>query len=233
VTDSASDDLPAAPGSAAVTAPRLKKPDFNDDIYYRNKVEFSLETGAMWINLPFIFDVFEGGNYSTNPLHYTLVPIIPSFRWHLGKLSGPSFLRGNCDVSAAIAITLIPRGPEKIYGAFDLGIRRNFVHRNWRVAPYFEGRLGAGFIDAKERPGPGYAGNNYAQGEDYTFTVMTGAGVRYNISPRYSAQLGATYYHVSNAYLSEPKWDDNGINVVGPIIGFYWRISKPKPSTVR
>ena len=62
---------------------------------------------------------------------------------------------------------------------------------------------------------------------------MTGAGVRYNFSPRYSAQLGATYYHVSNAYLSEPKWDDNGINVVGPIIGFYWRISKPKASTVR
>ena len=78
------ESLPDAPASPSVSAPKLKRPDFNDDIYYRNKVEFSLETGALWINLPFIFDVFEGGDYSTNMLHYTLIPIFPSFHWHLG-----------------------------------------------------------------------------------------------------------------------------------------------------
>jgi hypothetical protein len=30
--------------------------------------------------------------------------------------------------------------------------------------------------------------------------------------------------HVSNAYMSEPKYDDGGINVVGPWIGFNMRM---------
>ena len=223
----------ATPPEDATGSPaKVKKvqlPDFNEDIFYKYKWEFSFETGVLWINIPFIFDVFEHGDYSTNPLHYTLMPLFPTFRWHVSKIDGPSFLRGDTEIGAAIAITPILRGPEKIYGAFDLSFRRNFVYRNKRISPYFEGRLGAGFIDAKERPGINYSGNGYAQGEDYTFTVMTGAGFRYNFSPKYSAALGATYYHISNLYLSEPKWDDNGINVVGPIIGFYMRIGKPKP----
>jgi len=123
--------------------------DFNRDIYYRNKLEFSLETGVLPINTPFVFDCFVGGDYSHNPLHYTLIPIFPSLRWHLGRIAGPWILRGNTDLTATLSLTAIPRGPEKAYGAFDLGIRRNFVHRNWRAAPYFEARGGAGFIDAQ------------------------------------------------------------------------------------
>lgn len=57
---------------------------------------------------------------------------------------------------------------------------------------------------------------------------MVGFGARYNFSPRYSMDLGATYMHVSNAYLSEPKYPDNGINVCGPMVGFNVRIGKPK-----
>ena len=53
---------------------------------------------------------------------------------------------------------------------------------------------------------------------------MTGAGARYNFNGRYSIALGATYFHVSNAYLSEPKYDDNGINVWGPLVGFNMRL---------
>jgi Lipid A 3-O-deacylase (PagL) len=202
----------------------LSKPvDFNSDVYYRNKLEFSLETGALPINLPFIFDAFTGGDYSRNPLHYTLVPIFPSLRWQMGAVRGPWILRGNTDLTATLSLTAIPRGPEKVYGAFDLGVRRNFVQRNWKVAPYFEGRIGAGFIDAQ-----GPHGNTYAQGQDFTFTLMVGTGVRYNFNGRYSMEVGATYMHVSNAYMSEPKYDDNGINVCGPLIGFNMRLGKPK-----
>jgi hypothetical protein len=196
--------------------------DFNRDIYYRNKLEFSLETGVLPINLPFVFDALVGGNYSQNPLHYTLVPIFPSLRWHMGKISGPGILRGNTDLTLTLSVTAIPRGPEKVYGAFDLGGRRNFVQRNWRLVPYFELRGGAGFIDAQ-----GPHGYKLAQGQDFTFTLMLGSGVRYNFSPRYSMSVGATYMHVSNLYLSEPKHVDNGINVCGPIIGFNMRLGKP------
>ncbi len=203
-------------------------PDFNTDIYYRNKLEFSLDTGGLPINIPFVFDVFTGGDYSQKPLHYTLVPIFPSLRWQMGNVRGPWILRGNTDLTVSLSVTAIPRGPEKVYGAFDLGVRRNFVYRNWRADPYFEFRTGAGFIDAQAPHGV-----QYAQGEDYTFTLWLGAGMRYNFNPRYSVSLGPTYMHVSNGYLSEPRYEDSGINVVGGVVGFNVRLGKPKPSSQR
>ena len=197
--------------------------DFNTAIYYKNKLEFSQEVGVLPFNIPFAFDAFIGDNYAENPLHYTLVPVFPSLRWHMGKISGPWILRGNTDLTLTLSFTAIPRGAETKYGAFDLGVRRNFVHRNWRTAPYFELRGGAGFIDAQ-----GPHGNVYGQGQDFTFTLMVGFGVRYNFNARYSMAFGNSYMHVSNAYLSEPKYYDNGINVFGPMVGFNMRIGKPK-----
>jgi hypothetical protein len=207
----------------AAQASPSKRPDFNSDIYYKNKLELSLETGYLPINIPFAYDIFAGGDYSQNPLHYTVVPIFPSLRWQMGAVRGPSFLRGNTDLTITTSVTLIPRGPENHYAAVDLGFRRNFVQRNWRVVPYFEARVGAGNIDAQEPNG-----NAYAQGQNFTFTLMTGAGARYNFNGHYSMAFGATYFHVSNAYLSEPKYDDNGINVWGPWIGFNMRVGKPR-----
>jgi hypothetical protein len=197
--------------------------DLNDEIYYRNKLEFSQEIGVLPINIPFVFDLFVGDDYSQKPLHYTLVPVFPSVRWHMGKISGPGILRGNTDLTVTGSITAIPRGPETHYVAFDLGLRRNFVHRNWRTAPYFETRVGAGRIDAK-----GPLGVRWAQGQDFTFTLMVGSGVRYNFSPKYSVAVGCSYMHVSNAYMSLPKYDDNGINVYGPMIGFNMRLGRPR-----
>jgi hypothetical protein len=202
--------------------------DFNDDIYYRNKLEYSQEVGVLPINIPFVFDAFIGDEYKQDPLHYTLVPIFPSLRWHMGKINGPSVLRGNTDLTLTLSLTAIPRGPESRYGAFDLGVRRNFVHRNWRTAPYFEARGGAGFIDAQ-----GPHGVFYGQGQDFTFTLMVGFGARYNFSPRYSITFGGAYMHVSNAYLSQPKYWDNGINVCGPMVGFNMRVGKPKQRYVQ
>lgn len=207
----------------------MSKPgDFNRDIYYRNKLEFSLETGALPINIPFIFDIFVGGNYSHPPLHYTLVPTFASLRWHMGNVSGPVILRGNTDLTASLSYTAIPRGPETRYGAFDLGVRRNFVPRNWRASPFFEARVGAGHINAKE-----YTGIQWAQGQDLTFTLWLGAGVRYNFSPRYSVSLSPSWMHISNLYLSEPKELNNGINVTGAMVGFNMRLGKAKEASVR
>lgn len=197
--------------------------DTNDQIYYRNKLEFSQEVGVLPFNIPFVFDLFVGGDYSQKGVHYTMVPVFPSLRWHMGKISGPSILRGNTDLTVTASITPIPRGPETHYEAFDLGFRRNFVQRNWRGAPYFETRIGAGHIDAK-----GPQGVPWAQGQDFTFTLMVGSGARYNFSPKYSVEVGCSYMHVSNAYLSEPKYENNGINVYGPMVGFNVRVGRPR-----
>ena len=70
---------------------RHSKPaDFNKKIYYKNKLEFSLETGWLPINIPFVFDFLLGDAYDVTPLKYTLVPTIASLRWQTGNVKGPS-----------------------------------------------------------------------------------------------------------------------------------------------
>jgi hypothetical protein len=198
-----------------------KPADFNRDIYYRSKLEFSLDGGWLPINIPFPLDVFVGDVYNTYPLKYTLVPIIVSLRWHMNDVGGPWVLRGNWDLTCSGSVTAIPRGPENRYFSYIMGIRRNFVPRNWRIVPYFDTRLGLGNIDAK-----GPEGVKYAQGEDYTFTVNLGSGVRYNFNPRYAISAGLNFMHISNLDLSQGSgkggnWGirNYGINVYGPMVG--------------
>lgn len=189
-----------------------KPANINRDIYYKNKLEFSLEGGWLPINIPFPFDVFEGDPYKLYPLRYTLVPILASLRWHIDDIGGPWILRGNWDLTCSGSFTAIRRGPETRYFAYIMGIRRNFVPRNWRIVPYFDLRLGLGDIDAK-----GPKGVPYAQGQDFTFTAHLGSGVRYNFNPRYAISAGMNYMHISNAGLSGPN--NFGINVYGPMLG--------------
>ena len=205
--------------SAAVS----KRSDFNQQTYYKNKLEFSFESGWLPINIPFIFDFLLGDGYNKTPLNYTLVPIIASLRWQLDSVRGPSILRGNWDLSFSGAIVAIPRGPETHYEAYIMGIRRNFVQPRWRISPYVDGRLGLGLINAKEP-----LGVLFAQGEDFTFTLNVGSGIRYNFNPRFSVSAGVNYMHISNLYLSEPKYPNYGINVYGPIAGVDIRVGRSK-----
>ena len=88
-------DGEAQPSDAVLLA--SKKADFNGNIYYKNKLEFSLETGWLPINIPWPFDVFVGDQYNMTPLKYTLVPTLASLRWQMNGIGGPSILRGNFD----------------------------------------------------------------------------------------------------------------------------------------
>jgi hypothetical protein len=196
------------------TLAKLEPGDFNRKIYFKHKLEFSLDTGWLPNNIPFIFDPFMGEKWARVPLDYTLVPLIFSVRWHWGNIAAPSFIRGNTDLTFSGSYTAIPRGPEHLFTAFMFGVRRNFVQPNWRVVPYVETRGGVGYTDAK-----GPEGVLYAQGQDLTFNLILGGGVRYNFNPRYSTSVGIAYMHVSNAYLSQPKVYDYGINVFGPTLG--------------
>ena len=200
---------------------KSKRPDFNRAIYYKNKFEFSLEVAYLPVDIPFVFDFLLGGGYNVTGLEYTLVPTIASLRWQMGDVRGPSILRGNWDLTLSGAFTAIPKGPETHYEAYDMGIRRNFVQPRWRIVPYFDGRLGLGGIDAK-----GPKGVPYAQGQDFTFTLMMGSGVRYNFNSRYAISAGMNYMHISNLYLSEPKFLNYGINVYGPMVGVDIRLGK-------
>ena len=226
----APENTPAEDPNDSVTFEKLKPPqhpDFNREIYYRNKLEFSLDAGWLPINVPFPLDIFVGDVYNTYPLKYTLVPIFGSLRWQMSGISGPLILRGNWDLTCTGSITTIPRGPESRYFSWIMGVRRNFVPRNSRVAPYFDIRLGLGHIDAQ-----GPKGVLYAQGEDFTFTVNMGSGVRYNFSPRYAISAGLNFMHISNLDLSQgngkPNWGirNYGINVYGPMVGIDIQLRK-------
>ena len=225
--DSDTPALVASVPDVVSASPAPKKHDFNEDIYYKHKLEFSLETGWHPINIPFVYNFITGDTYTKWPLSYTLVPNIASLRWHFDGIDGPSIVRGNTDLSFSGTYTAIVRGPETRYFAFDFGIRRNFIPRRWRIAPYFDMRGGVGNINAK-----GPSGVVYAQGQDLTFTYMMGAGARLNLNPRFSIAGGLNYMHVSNGGLSAPKVHNFGINVYGPMVGIYTRIGKPRTSPI-
>jgi hypothetical protein len=219
---SAMNDSPRGISKASSVEPsHTSKPELNRNFYHKNKLEFSLDGGWLPINIPFVFDAFQGDGYTMTSLRYTLVPVIGSLRWQLDDIGGPWILRGNWDLELSGAVIFIPRGPETHYFAWIMGVRRNFVPRRGRFAPYFDGRLGLGHIDAKEP-----AGVLYAQGQDFTFTVNMGSGVRYNFNPRYAISAGLNWMHISNLYLSEPKFSNYGINVYGPMFGINVRLGK-------
>ena len=209
-------------GQDLTSQPSPSPDDFNRAIYYKNKLEFSLDTGWLPENIPFVFDPLLGDPWKNNPLDYTLVPFIFSLRWHLGRIRGPWILRGDTDFAFSGAYTRITRGPESRYGAFMFGVRYNFVQRNRRIAPYLETRGGFGSVDAK-----GPSGVLYAQGQDLTFNFIMGGGARYNFNPRYSVSAGIGYMHISNFYMSGPKAPNFGINVFGPTFGVNIGLKKP------
>jgi len=212
-----------AQDSKSQPVPISKRSDFNRDIYYKNKLEFSFESGWLPINIPFVFDFLLGDAYHKTPLNYTLVPNIASLRWQLDSVRGPSILRGNWDLSFSGAIVAIPRGPETHYEAYIMGIRRSFVQPRWRIAPYVDGRLGLGLINAKEPLGVAFA-----QGQNFTFTMNLGAGARYNFNPRYALSAGLNWMHISNLYLSQPAFSNYGINVYGPMFGIDVRLGEAR-----
>lgn len=206
--------------------PLYKPPDFNRQIFYKNKLEFSQDIGWLPINIPFPFDFMFHADYNTYPLKYTLAPFISSLRWQIDNVKGPLILRGNWEVDCSGAAVWVARGPETRYLAWIMGMRRNFVPRNWHVTPYFDWRIGLGNIDAK-----GPLGVPYAQGQDFTFTLNMGSGVRYNLSPRYALTAGLDWMHISNANLSEGpagNWGvrNYGINVYGPMVGFVMQVDR-------
>lgn len=208
--------------------PKPHRPDFNQENYYLNRLEISVEGGWFAKNVPFPFDFLQGGDYTKDPLPYTLAPVNIFLRWHLGNIRGPRILRGNWDATFGVNATPVPRGPEARFFGYSMGVRRNFVPRRWYATPYLDGHVGIGHIDARAPYGVGFA-----QGQDLVFTMNLGSGLRYNINPRYSVSLGVGYMHISNMYLSEPKYFNYGINVIGPQIAVNMRLGRGRTSETR
>jgi hypothetical protein len=149
-----------------------------------------------------------------NPRNYHLAPQIlslaylPSIRWLLGHLE----VRPEIHLSAIAEPVL--HGVENHYFGGALGSRWTFRPANWRGEFYLDGGLGAGAIDSTDDP--------FGEGQDFTFTVLLGAGFRFSFDERLSVALGFLYQHLSNAGLSEPERRNTGIDAFGPSLGVRW-----------
>jgi len=125
-------------------------------------------------------------------------------------LDSPGILRGYNQIYFSLLAEPITRGIENHYFGINVGLRYNFARPGSRFIPYFSGGLGLGWIDSHpDQPG--------GQGQDFTFNILSAAGVSYKFSDRFSGQVGVLYQHLSNGGQTDPN---PSLNLLGPQIGF-------------
>lgn len=150
--------------------------------------------------------------YSKNYRNYNFVTEIVSARYAVTNPGGPLFLRGNLELSGGLVRTIIVNGPESYFGGSVLGLRYNFIQPGAKLIPYGELRGGGGWCDSR--------GISHSLQTDFTFTYLIGAGLRYDVNPRFSVTVGAIDQHLSNAWLASP---DYGVDSLGVNLGIQVR----------
>jgi opacity protein-like surface antigen len=144
-----------------------------------------------------------------NPHGYEIGAQFITARMRLGPVRGHNWLRGYHQAYFSAIVEPIFRGPENYYFGFSMGLRYNFVPPGSRFRPYISGGVGAGAIDSQ----PDSRG---AQGQDFTFNILSAAGVSYHLNDRWKVDAGILYQHLSNAGQTSPN---PSLNLLGPQIG--------------
>jgi len=165
--------------------------DFNPD-----RIEFALETGYLFgaINPPTDYQI--GALFLTERI-----------RW--GVVRTDSWLRGYHQFYISAIAEPIFKGIENYYFGFNVGFRYNFVQPHSRFVPYISGGVGAGGIDSHpEVPG--------GQGQDFTFNILSEAGISYIVNDHWKVDVGALYQHLSNGGQTDPN---PSLNLFGPQVG--------------
>jgi len=144
-----------------------------------------------------------------NPNSYEIGAEFLTARVRWGVRQDEGWLRGYNQFYVLAMAEPIFRGPENHYFGLSFGFRYNFVQGNSRLVPYFSGGAGLGWIDSHANiPG--------AQGQDFTFNILTAAGVSYKIDDHWKLETGLLYQHFSNAGLTSPN---PSLNLLGPQVG--------------
>jgi lipid A 3-O-deacylase len=160
-----------------------------------HRFELALETGYLFgaINPPTDYQI--GAMFLTGRV-----------RWGVIR-SG--WLRGYNQFYVSGMAEPIFKGIENHYFGFNLGMRYNFVQPGSRVVPYVSGGVGAGGIDSHpEIPG--------GQGQDFTFNILSAAGISFIVDDHWKIDVGALYQHLSNGGQTDPN---PSLNLFGPQLG--------------
>lgn len=181
----------ARAGNEAVS-PRLRDPGELDAPSF----EMAAETSYLWGSL-------------ANPNSYELGAQFITARWRWGTIERAGWQRGYNQVYFLAMAQPIFRGPENFYGGISLGLRYNFVQPGSRFQPYISGGVGLGWIDSN-------ANVTGAQGQDFTFNILSAAGVSYRVTDHLKISVGGLYQHLSNAGQTSPN---PSLNLFGPQVG--------------
>ena len=168
----------------------------NVSVLNPQRFEFAVESGYLFgaINPPASYEI--GAEFLTARV-----------RW--GVVQDDGWLRGYNQFYVSAIAEPIFRGIENHYFGLNLGMRYNFVRRGSRFVPYFSGGLGLGWIDSHpEIPG--------AQGQDFTFNIISAAGISYRLNEHWKINVGALYQHLSNGGQTDPN---PSLNLFGPQVG--------------
>jgi lipid A 3-O-deacylase len=128
-------------------------------------------------------------------------------RW--GVVQRDVWFRGYNQFYVSAIVEPIFRGIENHYFGVNFGMRYNFVRPGSRLVPYVSGGLGLGWIDSHpEIPG--------GQGQDFTFNILSAAGVSYQLNDHWKLNAGVLYQHLSNGGQTDPN---PSLNLFGPQVG--------------
>jgi opacity protein-like surface antigen len=143
------------------------------------------------------------------PQDYQVGAVFLTGRIRWGVIRSDSWLRGYNQVYFSGMAEPIFKGIENHYFGFNLGMRYNFVQPRSRFVPYISGGVGAGGIDSHpEIPG--------GQGQDFTFNILSAAGISLIVSDHWKIDVGALYQHLSNGGQTDPN---PSLNLFGPQVG--------------
>ncbi|MFN2508972.1 MAG: acyloxyacyl hydrolase [Chthoniobacterales bacterium] len=158
--------------------------------------EIAAETSYLWGSL-------------ANPNSYEVGAQFITARLRWGTIETESWMRGYNQVYFLAMAQPIFRGPESFYYGVSAGFRYNFVQPHRRWIPYISGGVGLGWIDSHSD----IAG---AQGQDFTFNIVSTVGVSYRVNDKLKLSVGALYEHLSNGGQTDPN---PSLNLFGPQVG--------------
>jgi hypothetical protein len=160
------------------------------------RFQFAIESGYLFgiINPPRSYQI--GAEFLTARV-----------RW--GVVQNDTWLRGYNQFYISAIAEPIFRGIENHYFGLNFGHRYNFVRPGSRLVPYISGGVGLGWIDSHpEVPG--------GQGQDFTFNILTAAGISYKMNDHWKLNAGILYEHLSNGGQTDPN---PSLNLLGPQVG--------------
>ncbi|MBA2623443.1 MAG: acyloxyacyl hydrolase [Chthoniobacterales bacterium] len=141
-----------------------------------------------------------------NPNSYEVAAQFVTARLRWGTIERDGWLRGYNQVYLLAMVEPILRGPENYYYGISVGFRYNFVQPNARFIPYISGGVGLGWLDS-------HADVFGAQGQDFTYNILSAIGVDYRVNDRLKVGVGGLYQHLSNAGQTDPN---PSLNLFGP-----------------